>query len=182
MSDTSEGTREGEGQEWPAVARGHREPTSWTLLLRRAATAYLVLATIQWVVTTALFTNVQSLERATKAQNPSLPADQVQASASFGVTAGWAAVAVLGVVMLVLAFGSYRGWRWAFWAVLAWLALSAIGVLTNLLALSSPATQSQPPASIVVQFVFSLVALALAIWLILAAVRYGPWGMRKAQG
>ena len=59
------------------------------------------------------------------------------------------------------------------------LALGSIGVVTNLFALTSVATQAQPAGAIVIGLVLSLGSLALLIWFIVAATRFGPWAMRR---
>lgn len=168
-----------DGQDWTPLARGYREPTSWTLPLQRAAAAYLVLAAIEQLVSTALFTNTTSIEKATRAQRPSLSEDQLHAAAQVGVALGWATVIVLSGIMVLLAVGSLLRWRWAFWVVLVWLALSSIGVATGASALASNVLQAQPKGSIAVGLVFAVAALALLVWFIVAAARYGPWAMRK---
>ena len=168
-----------DGQDWTPLARGYREPTSWTLPLQRVAAAYLVLATIQQVVSSALYMNIASLEKATRAQQPSWSDDQIHAAAQFGVVSGWVTVIVLSVIMVLLAAGSLLRWRWAFWVVLVWLALSSIGVATGANALASNVLQVQPKGSIAVGLVFAVAALALLVWFIVAAARYGPWAMRK---
>ncbi len=176
---SSDGRFRWDGREWMPMARVRREPTAWTLPMQRVAATYLALATIQSLLSTALFQNAATLERVARAGNPSLPEDQVRATVSVGLAVGWATVIVLAAAMLVLAFGSLRGWRWAFWAVLAWLALSSIGVVTNLLALANPALQPQPPPFIVIELVLSVVALGLLVWFVLAAARFGPWATRR---
>jgi hypothetical protein len=176
---SSDGLFQWNGRDWSPLAKSHREPTPWTLPLQQAAAAYLLLDTVQSLVTTALFLNVASEERVTRAQNPAIAPDQLQAAANLGVALGWGTVIVLAVIRLVLAAGSVRGWRWTFWAVLAWLALGSVGVVTNLVALANPNAQTQPPAAIGVSLLFAVVALALLAWSIAAAVRYGPWAMRK---
>src|SRR5262249_57471622 len=66
-----------DGQDWTPLARGYREPTSWTLPLQRGAAAYMVLAAIEQLVSTALYTNAASIEKATRPRQPSLSHDPV---------------------------------------------------------------------------------------------------------
>ena len=169
-----------DGQDWTPLARGYREPTSWTQLLQRTAAAYMLLAAIEQLVSTALFTNTASIEKATRAQQPSLSDEQIHAAAQLGVALGWATVIVLSCIMILLAVGSLLRWRWAFWVALVWLALSSgIGVATGPAALASNVLQVQPKGSIAVGLVFGVAGLALLVWFIMAAARYGPWAMRK---
>jgi hypothetical protein len=168
-----------DGLAWTPLARGHREPTSWTLPLRWVATAYLVLTALVQLVTNVLFVTQAAIERSIRAQSPQLSEDQVQSSAALGFTLGWALVAVIVVLSVVLAVGSYRGWRWVFWVDLVVLAIGSIEVATNAFALASPATQTLPQGVVVFDLVLSVVALGLLIWFIVAAARFGPWAMRR---
>src|SRR6266566_8981672 len=120
-----------DGDGWKPLAKGHREPTSWTMPLRWVAAGYLVLATLYSIATTALYVNAPALERVQRAQNSPLSDQQLHDAANLGVALGWGVVIVLAAVALLLAAGSFLGWRWAFWAILAWLALSSVGVATN---------------------------------------------------
>src|SRR5262245_154887 len=157
-----------DGTEWAPLAKAHREPTSWTRPLQLVTAGYLVLDAAQSIVTTALFLNVAAVERASRAQNPSLTPDQLQAAASLALGFGWATVIALTLVRLVLAAGSVRGWRWSFWVTLVWLALGSIGVATNLVALANPNVQTMPAGAIAVSLVFSAGSLALLVWFVVA--------------
>jgi hypothetical protein len=168
-----------DGQQWVALASGYREPTSWTRPLQLATAGYLVLSIVVSLITSALFINATSVERAVRAQNPSMASDQIQTAVSVGVAFAWAFVIVLAVVSLVVAIGSFLGWRWMFWVALVWLGLSSLGVITNLNSLANTRTQVQPVWSSAVAELLSLVALGLFIWLLVSVVRYGPWAMRK---
>jgi len=168
-----------DGQDWMPVARGYREPTTWTVPLQRAAATYLGLAALEQIVTNALFTNTASVEKTIRSQRPSLSADQLHTAAQLGVALSWATVIVLSAIMIFLAIGSLLRWRWAFWVVLVWLALSSLGVASGASALSSTAVQSQPKGSIAAGLVLAVIALGLLVWFIAAAARFGPWAMRK---
>jgi hypothetical protein len=168
-----------DGRDWTSLARGRREATSWTLPLRRVTAVYLVLAALQIVVSAALFVNRTSVERVDRARQ-GFAADQLQAAVSFDVATAWLMTIVVAAVTLLLALGSARGWRSAFWAAVVWLGLSSIRVVRDSLALASHATGVQPAGALVVELLFSIAALALLLWLALAAARFGPWAMRKA--
>jgi hypothetical protein len=168
-----------DGEQWAPLARGHREATSWTVPLQRAAAGLLVVSALSSVVVNALFLNQAGEERATRATNPTFAADQVQSAAQLGLAITWVTIAILGVLMLVLALASLRGWRWAFWADLVVLAFASLGVLTNAFALTNPAAQPLPPAATAYGLLLSAAALSLLIWFILAATRFGPWAMKR---
>jgi hypothetical protein len=164
-----------------ALSRGgrYREATSWTRPLQLAAAAYLLLAALVELVTNALFETRPAIERSLRASNPDLGGDQLRDSVNVGYVSSWLLVAAVVAGAAVLAFGAYRGWRWAFWLNLVVLLVGAVQLPTNVLALTSPATQIQPPAAIAVELVLSLVALGMLVWSILAAARYGPWATRR---
>jgi len=168
-----------DGEQWAPLARGHREPTSWTVLLQRAVAAFFGVNAIWSVLSNAVFVTPAAEERVVRATGPTLAEDQVRSAAQLGMAVGWAAVAVLALVMIALAVSSLRGWRWAFWVDLVVLFLGAIGVVTNALALANPSTQPLPPAAVAVGLLLSVVSLALLVGFAAAAVRYGPWAMRR---
>jgi hypothetical protein len=168
-----------DGQQWVPLAAGYREPTSWTRPLRLTVAAYLVVSVIYSLVGAALYLNAASVERAIRASGSQVPSDQIQQAVQISVVVGWVFVLVLTGVSIVLAVGSYLGWRWAFWVTLVWLGLNSIGVISNAGSLANASSQPQPPAIIAGSLLLSLVALALFIWMLVAAIRYGPWAMRK---
>jgi hypothetical protein len=147
--------------------------------MQRVTVAYLLLAALVEVVTNALFETRPAIERSLRAASPQLAGDQLQRSVSVGYEAGWLVVAAVVLGAAGLAYATWRGWRWAFWADLVVLAVGAVQVFTNAVALTSPATQTQPPAAIAVDLVLSLLALSLLVWFVLAAARHGPWAMRR---
>jgi hypothetical protein len=168
-----------DGVQWTLLARGHREPTSWTLPLRRTVAAYLAVWGIETIVTAALYLSVSTAERSLRAASPQMPADQVHSAAELSYAVALVVAAVVAVALLGLAAGSFIGWRWVFWVDLVVLALNSIGVLTNALALTSRATQTLPPAVIGLNLLLSVASLAVLVWLIVAAARFGPWAMRR---
>jgi hypothetical protein len=168
-----------DGQQWAPLARGRREPTSWTVPLQRTVAAFFAVNAVWSILATALFVSQAAAERSVRAANPTLGEDQVRAAAQLASTVGWITVVVLALLMLALAVCSLRGWRWVFWVDLVLVAFGSIGVIMNSLALGSPSTQTLPPAAIAVGLLLSVAALALVVWLIVAAARYGPWAMKR---
>jgi hypothetical protein len=158
-----------------------REPTAWTLPLRWTTVAYLVLVALVALVTNAAFNTRPAIERSLRAASPQLAGDQLQQSVTVGYVLAWLLVGAIVAGAAVLALGAWRGWLWAFWANLVVLVPGALQALTNADALASPATQTEPPAAIAVDLVLSLLALALLAWFVLAAVRHGPWAMRRSN-
>ena len=163
------------------LAVGIRQPTSWTLPLQRVTAAFLSVSILWSLLSGVLFVSQASVARSLRASNPNLTADQVQSAASLGYTTGWVTVGIVAVLYAVLIAGSLRGWRWAFWITLVALAIGSIGVLTNSLALTDTAAQTQPAPATAVSLVLSAVSLAMTTWFIAAAVRFGPWAMRRSD-
>jgi hypothetical protein len=168
-----------DGQQWAPLETGFREPTSWTRPLQLVAAAYLVLGALYSIITTAVFLNSASIERTIRASGTSLSGEQVQQAINFSVVTAWVVVGVLAAVSLLLAIGSFLGWRWAFWVTLVWLGLNSVGVLSNLNAIVNAQNQPLPVGVVVGSLILSLIALAIFIWCLIAAIRYGPWAMRK---
>jgi hypothetical protein len=86
---------------------------------------------------------------------------------------------VLGVIDLVAALGSYLGWRWMFWVALVLLAFGAIGAVTNLNTFAHPQSSPVPTWGVAIGELLSIASLALFIWLLIGAIRFGPWAMKK---
>jgi hypothetical protein len=170
-----------DGAAWTPLARNQREPTSWTQPLRRAVAAYLLLAAVLDIVTNAVVSSVSTLETALRSANPDLAADQVHSQATVAYAASWVFVVVVAAIYVAVAVGSLRGWRWAFWVSLVVLALRSIGVVTSGLALTS-STARTPAWASAMDLALAVVALALLVWLIVAAARFGPWAMRRSGG
>lgn len=168
-----------DGQEWVPLATNYRQPTAWTRPLQLATAAYLIVGLVYSVLTTALFLTAANMERVLRTSNANISGDQVSQAVNFSILAAWAVVIVLAAVSLLLAVGSFLGWRWVFWVALVWLALNSIGVLSNLNALANSQTQVEPVGVVAGSLLLSLVALGLFIWFVVALVRYGPWAMKK---
>jgi hypothetical protein len=177
---SADGAFRWDGSEWAPLARGQREPTSWTLPLRRTVAAYLVLVALFDVVSNGIVVTMSSLEGALRSSAAGLSADEVQAQAAVAFALGWVSVGVVAAVYVLLAAGSFVGWRWAFWADMAVLALRGLTAVTSALALSRPAPT--PTWLSGLDLVIALVAAALLVWLVVAAVRFGPWAMRRPGG
>jgi len=66
-----------------------------------------------------------------------------------------------------------------FWVALVLFALGVIGGLTNLAYFARPETSPVPTWAVIVQELFSLLSAALFVWLLVAAIRFGPWAMKR---
>ena len=172
----------------PAPAR---VPTSWTKPLQYAVAGWYALSGLYalslpfWM--TGPITDVvnQSIQRQ-EALNPSatpLPSDFASTMASLTTGILWVA-AVFGVVVCaVIVIGALSRWTWIYYAVLVLLGLSAISLPLTLLSaasgsvLSGASGFSMPIWTYWVGVLFGLPGIALFVWMIVAIVRRGPWGM-----
>ena len=169
-----------DGQQWVPIPRGEREPTPWTRPMQLAVAAYFVVTTLFSVLTSALFINHDSMLRVMQAQGTQIPAGtSVDSIVSISIVFAWVVIAIIGVIELVAALGSYLGWRWMFWVVLVLCAFGAIGAVTNLGTFARPQSSPVPTWGVAISEVLSIVGLGLFIWLLIGAIRYGPWAMKK---
>jgi len=77
--------------------------------------------------------------------------------------------------------GSFIGWRWMFWAALIVFGIGGIGTFTNLGTIFKPQTSPVPISALVVGEVFSVLDLAMCVWMLVAAVKFGPWATQKPR-
>jgi hypothetical protein len=82
----------------------------------------------------------------------------------------------VALVFAGLAIGGLLGWRWVFWADLVVLLLT---LANSLLRVAGPV--SSPLATSVTDTVLDVATAALIAWMIIAAIRYGPWAMRRPR-
>jgi hypothetical protein len=169
-----------DGQQWVPIPRGEREPTPWTRPMQLAVAAFFVLETLLSILTSALFINHDSMLRVMQAQGTSIPpGTDVSAIVNISIVFAWIVVVVIGVLDLVAALGSFLGWRWMFWVALVLNGLAAIGGVTNLRTFANPNSSPVPIWGVSVGEVFSLIGLGLFIWMLIAAIRFGPWAMKR---
>jgi hypothetical protein len=115
-----------------------------------------------------------------QSQGTSIPAGtDLNTIINVSIVFAWVAVALISVIELVAALGSYLGWRWMFWVVLVVLALGAIGAVTNIGTFARPQSSPVPTWAVAISEVLSVVSLGLFIWLLIGAIKFGPWAMKK---
>jgi hypothetical protein len=169
-----------DGQQWVPIPRGEREPTAWTRPMQLAVAGFFVIETLFSILTSALFINHDSMLRVLQSQGTSIPAGtDINTIINISIVFAWVAVALIGVIELVAALGSYLGWRWMFWVVLVVLALGAIGAFTNIGTFARPQSSPVPTWGVAISEVLSVVSLGLFIWLLIGAIKFGPWAMKK---
>src|SRR6266404_4191620 len=169
-----------DGQQWVPLASNYREPTPWTRPMQLITAALFAISAISGVVITIAFVNHDSVLRAIHAQGTQVPAGtdiDTVVNVTIGITYG---VAIFfSLLYLVAALGSYLGWRWMFWAALVLYGLSGITVFNNIGSFANPDRSPIPVAGLIVSELFAVLGLAMFVWMLIAAIRYGPWAMTK---
>lgn len=169
-----------DGLQWVPIPRGEREPTPWTRPMELAVAGFLVVETVFSVLTSALFVNHDSMLRVMQAQGTSIPAGtDINTVIDISIVFAWVVVAVIGVIELVAALGSYLGWRWMFWVSLVLLAFGALGAVTNINTFAHPQSSPIPTWGVAISELLSIASMGLFVWLLIGAIRFGPWAMKK---
>jgi hypothetical protein len=168
-----------DGQQWVPLAPNYREPTPWTRPMQLVSAGLFAISAVSSVITTAIFVNHDTMLKALKAQN-SLPAGtDVETVVGVSLAITWGIVIFFAVLEVVAAVGSYLGWRWVFWAALVLFGLSGISAFTNLSTLFNASKSPVPVGGLIASEVFSLLGLAMFVWLLVGVIKYGPWAMKK---
>lgn len=169
-----------DGTQWVPIPRGAREPTSWTRPMQRAVAGYFVVQAFFSLVTSAVYINHDTMLRALKAQGTQIPqGTDIETVLSISIFFAIAVVIVIAALELVAALGSYLRWRWMFWVALVLFGLDAISALSNIQYFSTPDASPIPTWGIVVSEFFALIGVGLFVWLLIAAIKFGPWAMKK---
>ena len=169
-----------DGQQWVPLPQSYREPTPWTRPMQLASAGLLALSALSGIVLTIAFLNHDSVLRALQANGTQVPPGtdiNTLVNVTIGIT--WAAVAAFGLLQLVAAVGSYLGWRWMFWGALVLLALSGLSAITNLAALANAGRSTAPFGALLWNEVVALASLAMFIWMLIGAIKFGPWAMKR---
>lgn len=66
-----------------------------------------------------------------------------------------------------------------FWLALCLFGLNGISVFTTIGALLNPKTSAIPITGLVISELFSVLSLAMCVWMIVAAIKFWPWAMKK---
>jgi hypothetical protein len=168
-----------DGLQWVPLATNEREPTPWTRPMQLISTALFALTAVISLISTFIYVNHDSILKVIKAQN-NLPAGtDIESAVGVGLAFAYGVVIFLSLCWLVAAVGSYLGWRWMFWAALVLYGLSGISALTNLSSLSDPRRSPVALPGLIVSEVLEVAGLAMFVWMLIAAIKYGPWAMKK---
>lgn len=172
-----------------------REPTSWTRPLQYAVAAYyaisaLVSLSLPFWMSGQMSQIMQASFQRQAQQNPNLQApppgfyDTLNAMMT-GIL--WVA-AVFGVAFAVLfIIGALKRWVWAYYVVLIFLGLGVVSGPANLLQFATGSSVANygyttPTWLYIVGFATWFPATALFVVMLIALIKRGPWGMRKATG
>lgn len=148
--------------------------------MQLAAAALLAIEAVYSVATTVIFTNHDAIKKALGAQGTQIPPNMTEdAYINVIIASAIGFVAFIAVLELVGAVGSYLGWRWIFWAVLVLMALGGINAIFTLGSILRPGPYGGPVTVAIVQEVLCLAAAGMFVWMLIGAVRYGPWAMKR---
>jgi hypothetical protein len=169
-----------DGQQWVPLPQSYREPTPWTRPMQLASAGLLALSAISGIVLTIAFLNHDIVLRALQANGTQVPpGTDINTLVNVTIGIAWAAVAAFGLLQLVAAVGSYLGWRWMFWGALVLFALSGLSAITNLGALTNADRSRSPIGALAWNEVVALASLAMFIWMLIGAIKFGPWAMKR---
>jgi len=126
---------------------------------------------------------VMQQQAALNPDTPQPPADVLSTIQSV-ITVALAVVAAVGVAISAVAIiGALRRWTWVFYAVLVLLGLSTLSFPFNLISAFTTSATSPlklPVALTAASVALGIPAVALFVWMAVAAFRRGPWAMTRA--
>lgn len=148
--------------------------------MQLAAAGLFAFEALSSVLIAVVYETHAAMVQALKAQGTQIPAsmtiDQLADTARAIALGGIVFVAILA---LIAAIGSYLGWRWMFWAALVLFAFGSIGAVTNIAALVNPSTVPYPIGVIALNELISIANVGLFVWMLIGAIKFGPWAMKK---
>jgi uncharacterized membrane protein YkgB len=169
---------------------GARVPTGWTKPLQYSVVAYYVAYAIWAVAGPFLLAGsisdyVNRAMQQNAALNPNVPPPSADVLATINsvITVALGIGAAIGVAIAAVAIiGALRRWTWVFYAVLVLLGLTTVSfpfTLISAFTTSSLSPLKLPVATTAVSVAFAIPAVALFIWMAVAAFRRGPWAMTR---
>jgi hypothetical protein len=169
-----------------------RVPTSWTRPLQYAVAAAFGLwglysISIPFWMSGAMDSYMRQVALRQAQQAPEIYPDPNQYAdmmSGIGTVSLVTGVVIAAAIAIVVVIGAFKRWTWLYWVVLALLALQVAGLpfqLANAFGAFNGLTPglSLPPAVTWFSVVAGLAAVALAAWMVVAALTRGPWGMRR---
>jgi hypothetical protein len=182
------------GAEAPAYSqptRTARVATGWTKPLQYSVAGWYLLQAIYAVALPfvmagpmADYFNQVVQRQAQLNPNTAPPPAELLSTMTTVMTWGLAIGAAVGIAISAVAIiGALRRWTWVFYVVLVLLGLQTISFPFTVI--SAFATSALNPVKLPVEMTATSVALgipaiALFAWMLVAAIKRGPWGMTRA--
>ena len=176
---------------YPQPQRLPRVVTAWTKPLQYAVAAWYLLQALYaialpFVMTGPMTDYLNQVMQQQAALNPNVtpPSPDVIASITSLMTVALWAGAVIGIAISAVAItGALKRWTWVFYAVLILLGLQTASFPFTLISAFATSTLNPvklPFALTATSIAFGFPAVALFAWMLVAAIKRGPWGMRRA--
>jgi hypothetical protein len=188
------------GQAYPAatyqpVDRPQRVPTSWTKPLQYSVEGWYVwsalytLASPLWMGGLMSQAMTQGLERQQRLNPQATPPpsgfiDMMTTFITFGL---WITVVIYAAIFAVAVVGAWKRWTWVYYVVLVLLGLTTLLLPVDLFYVFGAGSMAAafgfavPGGLYLVSFLTGIPAAALFIWMLVALVKRGPWGMRRVS-
>jgi hypothetical protein len=189
-----------DGGKWVPVGAGHlpapatsRVETSWTRPTQYVVAAWCAVQVLWiaslpfWYISTMTrYADVMNLrEQQLHPGTPTPPPDMMSNTNTAMTLVFYVGVLVLLVIFAVAIVGTLTRWAGAFYAILVLVGLEVIwlvfGVLQTVAISALLGQYAGPPEWMVwMQVGFAVASAALFVWMLIAAVKRGPWAMKKA--
>jgi hypothetical protein len=170
-----------------------RETTSWTKPLQYAVAGWFVLFGIYSALLPLAMRDYisavaqQSVQRQRRTYPPgeAPPPGFTDLMNTVMSATLWSEAIFFVAIAVVAIVGAWKRWTWSYYAVLVVLGIGLIGLVFNLIdvVLGGSITAAQtirPPAwSEAVAYARGPIDAALFVWMLVALIRRGPWGMRR---
>jgi hypothetical protein len=174
---SSDGQFRWDGQQWVPIVGA--EATSWTRPLQLATAAWFLLAGVLSAISTVVNLDVARTAARTQLETNGMSGPQLEQAVNLGIAFGVAVTVVLLALYLVTAFGSFRGWTWAFWVALVLLALASLFAIFGLIGLVAGSNSAVSPGWAWLGEGVQLLGLALFVWALVSLIRFGAWARRR---
>ena len=165
-------------------------PTGWTKPLQYSVVAWYLVYAIWSVAGPFLLAGplsdyVNQVIQQNAALNPDTPPPPADVLSTINsvITVALGVGAAIGVAISAVAIiGALRRWTWVFYAVLVLLGLQTVSFPFTLISAFTTSAFSPiklPVAMTAVSVALAIPAVALFIWMAVAAFRRGPWAMTR---
>jgi len=172
-----------------------RQPTSWTLPMQYAVAGWYAISAVYtltlpfWMGGMMSTIMTQSFRRQEQL-NPNVtppPPEFIQAMTTFMNGVLWVSTLVGVAICALFIVGALKRWRWAFYVVLVLLGLGSITAPLNLInivdsrAYDAAVGFSLPTGLYVTSLILWIPGAALFVWMLVAAIKRGPWAMTRVS-